>query len=81
MTNGVSIASNYWKDRKEKHMTATEEKQMIRDIHKIAIALQQIAKSMNDTVLMVKSEPINDTDKGIKADAEALKYFEIESAT
>lgn len=51
-------------------MTATEEKQMIRDIHKIAIALQQIAKSME------KSEPINDTDKGIKADAEALKYYD-----
>lgn len=53
---------------------------MIRDIHKIAMALQQIAKSMDNT-LMVKSEPINDTDKGIKADSEALKYYGIESAT
>ena len=30
---------------------------------------------MNNTVLL-KSEPINDTDKGIKADAEALKYYD-----
>lgn len=56
-------------------MTLTEEKQMIRDIHKIAMALEKIAKSMNNTVLL-KSEPINDTDKGIKADAEALKYYD-----
>lgn len=40
------------------------------------MALEKIAKSMNNTVLTLKSEPINDTDKGIKADAEALKYYD-----
>lgn len=50
-------------------MTATEERKMLRDIHTIAMALERIAKSM-------KSEPTNDTDKGIKADAEALKYYD-----
>jgi hypothetical protein len=58
-----------------KKMTATEEKQMLRDIHKIAIALEKIAKSMNNT-LTLKSEPINDTDKCIKADSDAVKYYD-----
>lgn len=31
---------------------------------------------MNDTVLMVKSEPVHENDEGIKADAEALKYYD-----